>query len=183
MQEELGDTAVTAVVSLEVDEDNNPDVHFEAFQVSDQCVRLVKDGWFANATANTTGVTVMQNPKDPKRKDPVILAGKDAGEVDNDYFLIPVKILDHEGPLKTTFPIENRLLPQGKAELKQHLQKAKGGGKPLQEALADFHVLLYLSKQANFDLGSDMAILCDAVANKYAIPEGYAIIIDSLAGL
>lgn len=55
--------------------------------------------------------------QDPKRKDPVIIAGKDAGEVDNDYFLIPVKILDHEGPLKTTFPIENRLLPQGEMPL------------------------------------------------------------------
>lgn len=33
IQEELGDTAVTAVVSLETDEDGSPDVHFEAFQV------------------------------------------------------------------------------------------------------------------------------------------------------
>jgi hypothetical protein len=71
----------------------------------------------------------------------------------------------------------------GKTELKQHLQKAKSGGKPLYDALADFHLLLYLSKQANFDLGSDMSTLCDAVVNKYAVPEGYSIIIDSLAGL
>lgn len=48
-----------------------------------------------------------------KKGDPVIVAGKDQGEVDNDYLLIPVNILDHEGPLSTTFPIENRLLPQG----------------------------------------------------------------------
>ncbi len=54
-----------------------------------------------------------RNPKDPSDKTPVIVAGKDVGEVDNDYFLVPVKILDHDGPLKTTFPIENRLLPQG----------------------------------------------------------------------
>ena len=31
-------------------------------------------------------------------KAPVIVAGKDQGEVDNDYLLIPVNILDHEGP-------------------------------------------------------------------------------------
>jgi hypothetical protein len=43
----------------------------------------------------------------------VIVASKDVGEVDNDYFLIPVKILDHEGALYTSFPVENRLLPQG----------------------------------------------------------------------
>ena len=42
------------------------------------------------------------------------MAGKDVKEVDNDYFLIPVKIMDHEGPLSADFPIENRLLPQGK---------------------------------------------------------------------
>ena len=41
------------------------------------------------------------------------MAGKDAAEVDNTYFLLPVKILDHDGPLGTSFPIENRHLPQG----------------------------------------------------------------------
>ena len=51
--------------------------------------------------------------QEPKLKQPVIVAGKDVKEVDNDYFLIPVKIMDHEGPLRTTFPVENRLLPQG----------------------------------------------------------------------
>ena len=51
--------------------------------------------------------------QEPKKKDPVIVAGKDVAEVDNDYFLIPLKILDHEGPLQTSFPVENRLLPQG----------------------------------------------------------------------
>lgn len=41
------------------------------------------------------------------------MAVKDLGEVDNDYFLIPVGIRDHEGGLHTSFPVENRLLPQG----------------------------------------------------------------------
>ena len=41
------------------------------------------------------------------------MAGKDISEVDMDYFLIPVNIRDHEGPLGCSFPIENRLLPQG----------------------------------------------------------------------
>lgn len=44
---------------------------------------------------------------------PVIVAGKDVGEVDTDYLLLPVSIRDHEGPLGASFPIENRLLPQG----------------------------------------------------------------------
>ena len=51
--------------------------------------------------------------QEPKKRDPVIVAGKDTGEVDNNYFLVPVKILDHDGSLMTDFPIENRLVPQG----------------------------------------------------------------------
>lgn len=43
----------------------------------------------------------------------MIVAVKDLGEVDNDYFLIPVGIRDHEGSLFSSFPVENRLLPQG----------------------------------------------------------------------
>lgn len=43
----------------------------------------------------------------------MIVAGKDQGEVDNDYFLMPVSIKDHVGPLENAFPCENRLLPQG----------------------------------------------------------------------
>ncbi len=55
--------------------------------------------------------------QEPTQKQPVIVAGKDVKEVDNDYFLIPVKIMDHEGPLTAGFPIENRLLPQGKSHV------------------------------------------------------------------
>ena len=54
--------------------------------------------------------------QEPTQKQPVIVAGKDVKEVDNDYFLIPVKIMDHEGPFSANFPIENRLLPQGKSD-------------------------------------------------------------------
>jgi hypothetical protein len=51
--------------------------------------------------------------QEPGHQAPVIVAGKDQGEVDNDYLLIPVNILDHEGALGAAFPVENRLLPQG----------------------------------------------------------------------
>lgn len=53
--------------------------------------------------------------QEPKKQKPVIVAGKDTSEVDVDYFLIPVNIRDHEGPLTCSFPVENRLLPQGKS--------------------------------------------------------------------
>ncbi len=41
-------------------------------------------------------------------------------------------------------------LPAGKPELKQHLQRYSA--KPYTERLADFHLLLFLARQPNFDL-------------------------------
>lgn len=57
----------------------------------------------------------MRNPKEPSVSQPVIVASKDASEVDNDYFLCPASIAAHTGRLLNTFPVENRLLPQGES--------------------------------------------------------------------
>ena len=101
MQALYGDRFVTAVVGM-VQTEAGPHVHFEAFQASDQCTKLCAEGWFVPS----------DNPKVTRMKSPVMIAVKDVSEVDNDYFLVPLKILDHEGPLGSTFPIENRLLAQ-----------------------------------------------------------------------
>lgn len=66
-------------------------MHFEAFQTSDQCVKLWKEGFFAAKDAG--GST---DPKTSLMSKEVIVAGRDTTEVDNDFFLVPVKILDHE---------------------------------------------------------------------------------------
>ena len=62
---------------------------------------------------------------------PAIVASKDVGEVDNDYFLVPVGIRDHGGPLGATFPVENRLLPQGEIRAEGWLGVVEGVGRPL----------------------------------------------------
>ena len=41
-----GQHFVTAVVSVVTDEDGAHSVHFEAFQCSDQAVKLFSEGWF-----------------------------------------------------------------------------------------------------------------------------------------
>eukprot|EP00803_Ostreobium_quekettii_P001724 evm.model.scf_441EXC.17 EVM.evm.TU.scf_441EXC.17 scf_441EXC:83479-85016(-) len=179
MQDELGEKCVTAVVSLDTSQQGGH-VHFEAYQCSQQCVKLWKEGWFAQDQEEHCGVMKMRNPRDPSAKAPVIVAGKDVAEVDNDFFLCPVKILDHQGPLSCTFPVENRLLPQGKTELKKHLQGHPG--KSYVEKLSDFHVLLFLAKQCQLD-ESDVALLCEAVQCQKPVLEGYRVIIDSIAGI
>ena len=70
--------------------------------------------------------------------------------------------------------------PQGKSELKDHLRKL--GSKDYREKLSDLHLLLWLARQPNLD-PHDMAIICESVRARKAMPEGYRFIIDSLAGL
>ncbi|PSC72970.1 NPL4 1 [Micractinium conductrix] len=180
IQDEMGEHAVTAVVATWPGEDEQPEVHFEVFQVSDQCVKLWRDGWFQEQQGEPSGASQLRNPKDPKDETPVIVAGKDQGEVDTDYFLIPVAVRDHEGPLENKFPVENRLLPQGTAELKSHLAARRS--KPYWARLADFHLLLYLARQPNFE-EAEVGVLVDAVREQATVPEGFQLIIDSMAGL
>lgn len=180
IQQEMGDTAVTAVVALlpPEEEDEVPEVHFEAFQVSKQCVQLFQEGWFSQAeTENYLKVT---NPKDPKDKTPVIVARKDVGEVDVDYFLVPVGIKDHEGVVMNSFAIENRLLPQGPSEVKAHLNKY--ASIPFSSRLKDFHLMLYLADKAGFTPEDIESIAAAAMAGD-PIPEGYEMIINGVAGI
>lgn len=81
---------VTAVVKLQVNEDGGADVHFEAFQMSDMCVRLFKEGWFE------TEVKEEVDPKLSRMMKDVVVGGKDTRDVDNDFFLVVVKIADHQ---------------------------------------------------------------------------------------
>eukprot|EP00249_Psilotum_nudum_P008165 c21083_g1_i1 orf=324-1562(-) len=168
---ESGDKGwVTAVVKLEVNEEGGADVHFEAFQLSDQCIRLWKDGFFVEDCPDL-------DPKLSRMKKNVVILGKDTRDVDNDFFLVLVKILDHQGPLSCTFPIENRTPAPTLRALKAHLDRTKS--MPYVRRISDFHLLLLLAKY--FDVSADVPQLAEAVRVQGPVPEGYQIIIDSLA--
>ncbi|CAL4956586.1 unnamed protein product [Urochloa decumbens] len=82
---------VTAIVKLEVGDDGTGDVHFEAFQMSEICVKLFKDGVLETEIGDS------DDPRLSKMRKEVVAGGKDTMEVDNDFFLVPVKISDHQG--------------------------------------------------------------------------------------
>lgn len=185
IQAELGETAVTAVVSVAPPPDGAApattlgDVHFEAFQVSAQAADLATRGWLAPpSTGSPGGATRVFNPDDPGLATPAIVAGKDASDVDNDWFLVPVAIRDHAGPLAADFPVENRLTPQGPPELAAHLAASKSRPPPLRHA--DFHLLLWLARQPGLDV-ADVGAIADAVAAGEALGEGYELILERLA--
>lgn len=162
---------VTAVVKLEVNDDSSADVHFEAFQMSDMCIRLFKEGWFV------TEIGEDDDPKLSKMKKDVVVGVKDTREVDNDFFLVVVKILDHQGPLSSTFPIENRNTTVTMKALKSHLDRAKNLS--FVKRISDFHLLLLLARF--LDPGADVPALAECVHTQMDIPEGYKILIESLA--
>ncbi|KAF8387945.1 hypothetical protein HHK36_026610 [Tetracentron sinense] len=144
---------VTVVVKLEVNEDGVSDVCFEAFQISDMCIRLFKERWFETHCGGDV------DPKVSRMKKDVVIGVKDTKEVDNDFFLVVVKILDHQGPLSSTFPIENRIIPVTMKALKNHMDRAKS--LPFVKRISDFHLLLFLARY--LDLNVDVPALVDCV--------------------
>uniref|UniRef100_A0A0D9V158 MPN domain-containing protein n=1 Tax=Leersia perrieri TaxID=77586 RepID=A0A0D9V158_9ORYZ len=163
---------VTAIVKLEVGDDGSGDVHFEAFQMSEICVKLFKDGVLE------TEIGDKDDPRLSKMRKEVVAGGKDTMEVDNDFFLVPVKISDHQGPLSTAFPIENRGNPVSMTALRSHLDRAKH--LPFVKRISDFHLLLQLS--VFLDIKADVPALTACVKNQSVVPEGYQLLIESLAG-
>ncbi|CAM6028636.1 unnamed protein product [Sphagnum balticum] len=121
----------TAIVKLEGNDEGGTDVHFEAFQLSDQCVKLYKEGWFVKDCPDL-------DPKLSRMAKDVVILSKDTQDVENDFFLVLVKILDHEGPLSCTFPIENHQLFSSLEVLKVHLGHNRN--KPYVKRIADFHL-------------------------------------------
>ncbi|KAG8045148.1 hypothetical protein GUJ93_ZPchr0008g11391 [Zizania palustris] len=163
---------VTIIVKLEVGDDGSGDVHFEAFQMSEICVKLFKDGVIE------TEVGDKDDPRLSKMRKEVVAGGKDTMEVDNDFFLVPVKISDHQGPLSTGFPIENRGNPIAMSALRSHLDRAKH--LPFVKRISDFHLLLQVA--VYLDIRADVPALTACIKNQSVVPEGYQLLIESLAG-
>ncbi|XP_074275558.1 NPL4-like protein 2 [Silene latifolia] len=167
---------VTALVKLEVNEDGGPDVHFEAFQMSDMCVRLFKEDWFdLEGGEPKEGEEI--DPKVSKMKKEVVVGGKDVKEVDNDFFLVVVKIADHQGPLQSSFPIENRNVAVTTKALRAHLDRTKS--LPFVKRISDFHLLLAVARY--LDLNADVPALTECVLSQRPVPEGYQLLIESMA--
>ncbi|KAJ0977685.1 hypothetical protein J5N97_013159 [Dioscorea zingiberensis] len=162
---------VTALVKLEVNEDGAADVHFEAFQMSDNCVKLFKDGLFVTEIGDD------DNPRVSRMKKDVVVGVKDTREVDNDFFLVPVKISDHQGPLSSSFPVENRITTVTLRALKNHLDRTKHLS--FVKRISDFHLLLLLARY--LDVNADVPALAECVLRQTSIPEGYQLLIESLA--
>ncbi len=175
LQSEGGKHFVFALVAEMVLEDGSLNVNFEAFQCSEQCVKMYGDGFFVGpAGEDKQGAVKLRD------KAEVYLLRKEVQEIDVEFFLVPTAILDHEGPLKASFPIENRFIGQTEADLRAALQKNQS--RPYVERLSDFHLLLFLANCGTLDI-SDIALLAAAVRTRGNVQDGYRLIINTIAGI
>ena len=82
-----------------------------------------------------------------------------------------------QGPLSSTFPIENRNNLVILRTLKSHLDRTKS--LPFVKRISDFHLLLFLAM--SHGLGSDVPALAECVNTQTAVSEGYQLLIESMA--
>lgn len=81
-----------------------------------------------------------------------------------------------QGTLSSSFPIENRISQVTVRALKNHLDRTKN--LPFVKRISDFHLLLFVARFLDL---SDVPALAECVQTQTTVPEGYQLIIVSMA--
>jgi nuclear protein localization family protein 4 len=169
----------TPFVTVKVAPAADGTVSVEAFQVSTQCMAMVAEQ------------ALEVGPLDPKsclvnETFTAIQEGKGSKTIENNFFLCVVPIVQHTSEtFVAEFPRCNRDVDsrtQSHEEMKRHLQKSGNSGWTFEDRLADFNLLLYLSRF--LDLNADYPKICESIVDR-AVPldDGYKLIIKSMAGM
>lgn len=168
----------TPFVTVRVTVGDDGNVVMEAFQVSKQCMEMVAE----------EALTVGENPGCCYVHETftVIQEGKESKIIDNNFFLTVVPIRMHSSDTYISqFPKVNRDHDSRRPshdELKRQLSKSGSAGWSFVDLLADFNLLIYLSKYLDMDV--DMPAICKSIVNRdEPLGEGYKLIIASMAGL
>lgn len=169
----------TPFVTVTVAPGANGTVSVEAFQVSQQCMAMVAEE------------ALEVGPDDPKvclvnETFTAIQEGKESKTVENSFFLTVVPIAQHTSELLVAeFPRCNRDVDdrvQSHEEMKKHLQKSGTAGWTFTDRLADFNLLIYLSRY--LDVNADYPKICSSIVDRSVpLDDGYKLIIKSIAGL
>lgn len=168
----------TPFVTVKVTVGDDGNVSFEAFQVSKQCMEMVAE----------EALEVGENPGfcNVNETFTAIQEGKESRTIDNNFFLTVVPIKQHSSEmLVSEFPKANRdhdVRQQTHDEMKKQLQKSGSAGWTFVDLLADFNLLVYLSKFLDFD--TDLPKICKSIVDRdIPLEDGYKLIIASMAGL
>lgn len=179
--EAAGGVEETPFVTCAVSQGPDGQVSVEAFQVSLQCMAMVAEEALEIGDADG-------DPKFCKVNETftAIQEGKASPTVENNFFLTVVPIVQHTSEtFVADFPRANRDLDDrvpSHDEMKKHLQNAGRSGWTFEDRLADFSLLVYLSKF--LDVQADFPKICASVVDRSVpLDDGYKLIIKSMAGM
>lgn len=164
----------TPFVTVKVTVNNDGEANFEAFQMSLQCMEMVAD----------EVIDMGQKPGFAAVSETftAIVEGKETKEVDNNFFLNVVPIVQHTSDMFVSqFPWANREYGdlQTKDSMKAQLSKSGREGWEFIDLITDFNLLVYLTE---FLEEGDMQSICESCVSRN-MNEGYKIILSSLCGL
>ncbi|EGG21275.1 nuclear protein localization 4 [Cavenderia fasciculata] len=152
-QNKYGKSFVTLILTINSEGKSN----LEAFQVSDQALKLEKTGEF------------LANQEDPtkcKLKSPVFVEGSETNLADINFFIanVPVKAREDKPFLHTTFPVNNRIPETSNSDLVSY--KIDNQDQSKLYFFSDFHFLIFLLINNIFDLKTDFPPICENIKSK-----------------
>ncbi|KAJ3442202.1 nuclear protein localization [Anaeramoeba flamelloides] len=161
IQARFGEHAVTVIACPR----KSGKAQFEAYQVSNQTVELVKQNKVKLSSRDYT-LDFFER---------VIVEKKKEMSAGSYFFMITIPIIIHQSFLKNNFFIENRG-PWNRGDLNVHLMTNKE--KSWEEKFSDPHFLLFLAKMEIFSLKTDFPMLCTQIKNKEKITSGFSLMLE-----
>ena len=179
LQHQFGERFVTLALLVK---EKKGTMQFEAFQVSDQAVELASQGAFEGGGRKADTVALGT---------PVIVEAAEVREAATAFFTVATAVTSHESRLGAAgFPPSHRAAePVSRETLRRYVLQATG--EPAVRQFADFHLLLYLVAGLGWAL-AEMPSICGPVAlyiagapaaETPAIPEGYLLMLNGVAGI
>mmetsp|Transcript_20880 Transcript_20880/g.61785 ORF Transcript_20880/g.61785 Transcript_20880/m.61785 type:complete len:439 (-) Transcript_20880:434-1750(-) len=149
----------------------------EAYQMTDQCVDLVRRKAFKQSSTD---------PRCAKTVEPdcfFIMEQKESRKATAEHFVTRIHDMSraYSSPLQVGFPVENRpATPQSQQALRDHLVRRRG--EPFHLVAADFHFLLFAANL--LDMKTDMPVFCQAVAEGDSSQlEGFRLMLNTFADI
>eukprot|EP01132_Coremiostelium_polycephalum_P005334 gene5334-6654_t len=152
-QNKYSPSFITLILSI----NNEGQSNLEAFQVSDQALKLEKTGEFSNN---------QPEPSKCKLKSPVFEEGSETINADNNFFIVtvPVKAREDKSIFNVGFPVENREPSTHFSDFISY--KIDNQDHSPLTFFSDFHFLIFLIENNIFDLNVDLPVICENIKNR-----------------
>ncbi|KAJ8907696.1 hypothetical protein NDN08_007803 [Rhodosorus marinus] len=188
--DEVGESDADAFIILTVSPSEDGSIHFNSYQLSNQCIEMYRRGVFAPAEmqrrnsgkvkTHPEGWVLYQDKDRTFTHDKVLVENAETDSIPTEFFLINVAIKSHKSWLRTKFPVENReIAPQLIEDVAKNLNSSEEPR--FVRRISDFHLLNFLS--GFMDLSGELPGLIDIVREQRdptAQESGYQIILEAL---